>query len=92
MSEPYLTTADEIARLKESLVAFGEVCADLKNQRDARDQENRLLRAHVAALLRALSGKAKRREVTTIVIAAQRELEQPLHAVPCTTSAKTGET
>lgn len=84
---------DEVRRLKESLVAFGDVCADLKNQRDARDQENRLLRAHVAALLRALSGNAKRREVTTIVVAAQRELEQPLHAVPSApVSLKAGDT
>ncbi len=83
MTDPALLAAeDEVRRLKESLVVFGDVLADLKGQRDARDQENRLLRAHVAALLRGLSGKAKRREVTAIVIAAQHELEQPLRAVP----------
>jgi hypothetical protein len=73
---------DEVGQLKQSLATIAEVCGDLKDQRDARDQENRRLRAHVAALLRALSGKAKRREVTAICIAAQRELEQPLKARP----------
>jgi hypothetical protein len=59
-----------------------EVAQDLQNQRDARDEENRRLRAHVSALLRALEGKAKRKEITHIVIAAHRELEQPLRAAP----------
>lgn len=30
----------EVVRLKQAIETFGMVCADLKNQRDARDQES----------------------------------------------------
>ncbi len=82
-------THEDVARLKrevdsyrDMMTVLGTLCGDLKDQRDARDEENREMRRHVAALLHVLQGKAKPRTVHKVVVAAQNAMMQPLRSSP----------
>lgn len=76
--------ADECSEaLRNALATMGMVAADLKDQRDAREEECLELRGHVRNLLESLSGKVKaRKETHRRVLAAEDFLMRPRAGAP----------
>lgn len=74
---------DEATALRGALETMGMVAGDLKDQRDAREEECAELRGHVRNLIEALVGKVRAKgEISRRVRAAEEYLMRPRHSAP----------
>lgn len=84
-------TEDTEKALRDTLAAMGMIAGDLKDQRDAREEECWELRGHVRNLLEALGGKVKaRKEIHRRVLAAEEFMMRPRQGSPRPVSQQQG--
>lgn len=76
-------TLGDAVMLTKALETMGMVAGDLKDQRDAREEECAELRGHVRNLIEALVGKVRAKgEISRRVRAAEEYLMRPRHSAP----------